>query len=69
MEPQNVLRKIVDARCPECGVRHTLSLAEGKHLVTCELEEGGCDRDFLLHIAFVPKVITGRALWVEEDEV
>ena len=48
----------VDAVCPLCGFRNELKLESGHHMVSCDVDEGGCEEYFGLRLEYVPLVTT-----------
>lgn len=42
--------------CPYCGKKILYSiLDEGKQVITCDLDEGGCDKDYVVNAQIVVK--------------
>ena len=57
---RGVLRVILwaNVRCPYCGKdqrAHTEKQLD-RQLVTCDLDEGGCDREFVVHLGAILQV-------------
>lgn len=59
MEPENVLRSEARAieriryDCPYCGLENSrmihIMLDDKKFIETCDIEKGGCDKDFVVY--------------------
>lgn len=44
------MRIIEDVRCPYCGFINEVTINQvwDKQIVTCDVDEGGCDREFVI---------------------
>lgn len=43
--------KWTHTKCPYCGHRNRIRLdvaQHSKHIATCDIEEGGCDKDYVI---------------------
>ena len=58
-------------RCPHCNVEQRYQgLERGKRIITCHVEDGGCDKDYVvdieLHIQYKTFILTSTT---HEDEM
>jgi hypothetical protein len=60
----------VEVKCPYCGISNKLlvdidSVYIYPRVVTCDMEEGGCDKDFVIkpHLSISTKIFK-----IQEDE-
>ena len=62
------MNRTVTVLCPYCGMKNTVRIQEDfrqKSIATCDMVEGGCDKDFVVD-AFVS--IETKVLKIEGEE-
>lgn len=62
------MNRNVKVTCPYCGQEVTVQVTEDFHqktVVTCDVEDGGCDRDFVVDVWVS---IDAKALKIEGEE-
>ena len=51
----------VPSQCPYCDHKNQVRLdvnAHSRHVITCDADEGGCDKDYIVHTAIILEVQT-----------
>lgn len=49
------METMVRAKCPYCGFKNSYTLETGKHVMHCDIIEGGCDGMFVLDVRLLVK--------------